>query len=283
MKKCPKCGTPLPENARFCVECGTRQRVPEREAPRPDALNFSGDLPAQLRERFFKALRVRIEEEHNAQQFQAYSERLYESGFRDAVQARTEQLSQELKRLWENDEIRQHEALALMQDVFDELLDFFIIHFCKDLNEVELSESILQYQGLKWEDVNLLQMILDYLDLFKEKETFYTDFLLMPVEKLKNAGQSFLFPDSKKEKILLICDQSLLGSCKEGFAFTEHALYWKAPLEKAREVRFDMLDELRRHKDWIIINGYFFSANKAINLRMLKLLKRIRLMQRKLF
>ena len=283
MKKCLKCRTPLPENARFCSECGARQHTPERSAPNPNALNFGGDLAKQLRERFFKALRVRIEEEHQSQHFQQYSEKLYESGFRDTVQLRTQQLSEELKRLWENDDIQQREALSLMQDVFNELLDFFIIHFCKDLNETLLPEAILRYQGIKWDQVNLLQMILDYLALQLENETFYTDFLLMPVGKLKNAGQSFLFPDTKKEKILLICDQSLLGSCKEGFALTEHAIYWKAPLEKARIVRYDMLDEIRRHKDWITINGYFFSANKAINVRMMKLLKKIRHMQRKLF
>ncbi len=282
MKKCFKCGTPLPENARFCISCGARQSIPEPEAPRPDGLNFSGDLPVQLRERFFKAMRARLEEEHQSQDYQLYSERLYESGFRDTVQLRSNQLADELKRLYLSGDIKQREALALMQDVFDELLDFFIIHFCKDLNEVDLPEAILQYQGISWDHVNLLQMIMDYLDLIKEKETFYTDFLLMPVEKLKNAGKSFLFPE-KKEKILLICDQSLLGSCKEGFAFTEFAFYWKAPLEKARVVRYDMLDELRRHKDWITINGYFFSANKSLNLKLLKLLKKIRNMQRKLF
>ncbi len=282
MKKCIKCGTPLPENARFCITCGARQSIPREEAPRADALNFKGDLPAQLRERFFKALRNRIDEEHQPQDFRMYSERLYESGFRDTVQLRSNQLADELKRLYEHDEVQQREALALVQDVFDELLDFFIIHFCKDLNEVELPEAILQFQGMTWEEVNLLQMIMDYLDLHREKETFYTDFLLMPIDKLKNAGKSFLFPE-KKEKILLICDQSLLGSCKEGFAFTEFAFYWKAPLEKPRAVRYDMLDELRRHKDWITINGFFFGAGKSLNLKLLKLLKKIRNMQRKLF
>ncbi len=282
MKKCSKCGTPLPESARFCFECGAKQRIVKSSTPRADGLDFNADLPKQLTERFFKSLRVRVTEEHRSSDFQLYSERLYESGFRDTVQLRSKQLSTELKNLWDRDEIKHREALALMQDVFDELLDFFVIHFCQDLNEVELPEAILQYQGLKWESLNLFQMILDYLALHNEKETYYTDFLLMPVDKLKNAGKSFLFPD-KKEKILLICDQSLLGSCKEGFALTEHAIYWKAPLEKARMVRYDMLDEIRRHKDWITINGYFFSANKSLNLKILKLLKKVRNLQRKLF
>jgi len=282
MKKCFKCGTPLPEKARFCFECGARQQLAESAAPPPDALNFSHDLTGQLTERFFKALRQRIQEEHQSQDFQTYSERLYTSGFRDTVQLRSDQLADELIRLRAEEDLTHRQALTLMQDVFDELLDFFIIHFCQDLNEVELPEAILQYQGIEWDRVNLLEMIMDYLHLHKEKETFYTDFLLMPMEKLRNAGKSFLFPD-KKEKILLICDQSLLGNCKEGFALTESAIYWKAPLEKPRVVRYDMLDEIRRHKEWITINGYFFSVSKAVNFRMLKLLKKIRKMQRKLF
>lgn len=42
-------------------------------------------------------------------------------------------------------------------------------------------------------------MILDFLQLGEEGEEFYTDFLRMPLDKLKQAGKSFLFP-AKDEK-----------------------------------------------------------------------------------
>ncbi len=283
MKKCPSCRTPLPEEARFCFECGAKQGSRRTTTTRRgDSLDFKGDLARQITDRFFKALKERVKEEHQPEQFQDYSERLYESGFRDTVQLRSRQLSEELLDLWEDGDVEQREALAFIQDVFDELLDFFIIHFCQDINDVELPETILQYQGVEWNKVNLIEMIQDYLDMAKESEAYYTNFLLMPLDKLKNAGKSFLFP-AKKEKILLIADQSLFGSCKEGFALTEYAIYWKAHLEKARKVPYDSLDEIKRHKDWITINGYFFSVNKSINLKMLKLLKKVRNLQRKLF
>ncbi|MEL7119783.1 MAG: zinc ribbon domain-containing protein [Bacteroidota bacterium] len=281
MKKCHQCGTLLPDTARFCVHCGAKQiERNETEVPPSDALNFSGDLPKQLQDRFFKALKTRVKEEHEADQFPIYSERLYESGFRDTVQLRTNQLSEEIRDLRDSGDLDQKQAIIIMNLVFDELLDFFIINFCKDINIIKLPEQILQYQGMDWDEINLLKMCKDYLDLKTEKEKFYTDFLLMPIEKLKTASKSFLFPD-KKEKIYLICDQSLFGNFKEGFALTEKGLYWKAHLEKPRAVKFDSLDELKRHKDWITINGFFFSVNKSINLKMLKLLKRIKSLQRK--
>ena len=98
----------------------------------------------------------------------------------------------------------------------------------------------------------------------------------VPIDKLKNAGKFFLFPE-RDERILLICDQSLLGSCKEGFALTERGLYWKAQLQTARKVAYTALESVRREKDWLLINGDFFHANPSLDLKMMKLLKKLQL------
>ena len=96
----------------------------------------------------------------------------------------------------------------------------------------------------------------------------------MPVEKVKNAGKFFLFPEIE-ERILFICDQSAFGSCKEGFAMTDKALYWKAYLEKAKVVHYDNIRILEKAKNWITINGFFFNVNQGINVKLLKLLRKI--------
>ena len=155
------------------------------------------------------------------------------------------------------------------------MLDYFIIRYCQDLNEIPLPEAILKYQDLSLEQIDLFEMIPDYLNFDQEEEKVFTDFLKMPLDKLKNASQSFLFPQ-KNEKILFICDQSLLGSCKEGFAMTEKALYWKAHLEKARVVQYNQLAKIERTKDWINVNDHFFNVNPSLNLKMMKLLKKLR-------
>jgi len=116
------------------------------------------------------------------------------------------------------------------------------------------------------------------LDFAQEKEVVYTDFLVMPMEKLKNASKSFLFP-APKEKILLICDQSLFGSCKEGFAITERALYWKAHLEKPQQLNFENIMQVEKSKEWITLNGFFFNVNPRLNLKMMKLIKKIKQLQ----
>ena len=67
----------------------------------------------------------------------------------------------------------------------------------------------------------------------------------MPVAKIRNASQNFLFP-SRDEPILVICDQTVFGSCREGFAFTTKALYWKAHFNKAQKVYFKELYENNR-------------------------------------
>lgn len=274
MKRCPRCNTPLPEEARFCWQCGAVQPVVSDAASEPMRVELGGNLEQQLFELFFAALKGRIEREHHPDQLSLYSERLYASGFRDTVGRRTEQLAELIREMAANGEATPREVNFLIDDLFEDLLDFFIIRFCKDLNEEEYPEAILKYQYASLDTVNLLQLVLDYLQFDRESEEVYTDFLAMPVEKLKNVSKNFLFP-AKDEKILLISDHSLLGSGKEGFALTDRALYWKAPLQKARFVAYPQIRDYRRTEDWITINGFFFNVTPAINLRMLRLLSRL--------
>ncbi len=278
--KCPNCQTELPSGARFCFNCGAPQEPPgrRREPPLKARIDLAGNVEQQLTEQFFLALRQRVEEEHEPGRFQPYSERLYESGFRDTVFRRSAQLAEELKALARDGQPAPGLINHSVELLFEGLLDYFIIRHCKDINAVTLPESILKYEGQAWEDINLFNMILDHLDFKSEPdEKVYLDFLKMPVSKLKNAGKFFLFPQ-RDERILFICDQSLLGSCKEGFAMTEKALYWKAQLQTARRAGYDALEDIRREKDWLLINGHFFHASPTLDAKMLRLLKKIRLL-----
>lgn len=273
MKNCHVCKTALPDNARFCYNCGAPQTaataVPVRR------LNYQSNLPQQLEEQFFLAFRQRIEEEQHVNQLPIYSERMYQSGFQEVVQRRAEYLAVQIQAMTPEEKLNDTAINALLENVFEDLLDYFIIHHCKDLNQIHLPESILSYQGLKWEDINLFQMVMHYLDFASEMETVYTDFLAMPLDKLRNANQSFLFPQ-QQERIFFICDQSILGSVREGFAITDRGIYWKAQLEKARDVLFSNLQTIERKKEWITINGGFFNVNQSVNLKLLKLLKKIK-------
>lgn len=272
MGKCWNCKTELPDGAKFCFNCGAKQ---DQQLVLEDPFfKLPPDIEQQLTEDFFVALQEQLAEEQDVQLFETYREKVYDGGFRDILKRKIQQLIEQLKELEENKSLSEEVIAGLRDRVFFDLLDYFIIHFCKDLNVVDLPEAILKYQDVNWSDINLLQMIMDYLDFENEEETVYTDFLKMPIEKVKNAGKFFLFPE-KDEKILLICDQSAFGSCKEGFALTDKALYWKAYLEKARVVHYDNIRLLEKEKEWITINGFFFNVNQSMNVKLLKLLRKI--------
>lgn len=277
MKRCPRCNTGLPEEARFCWQCGAPQEIEEAHRTVVCRIDLDDNLEYQLNQQFFVALRDRIEREHDPKAFPEYSECMYLSGFRDVVLKRIQELAILIREMQEAGEAYPEEINALIEDLFEELLDQFIVLYCKDLNEIDYPEAILKYQLASRQTVPLLKMILDYLSLVEEGEEFYTDLLRMPLEKLQQAGKSFLFP-TKEEKILLIADQSVLGTCKEGFAFTDVGFYWKAPMEKPRYVAFKHIQTLHRKAGWITINGYFFNASTTLNLKMLRLLDRLRRM-----
>ncbi|RMG78858.1 MAG: hypothetical protein D6714_17290 [Bacteroidetes bacterium] len=288
---CPECGAENAVDSRFCFICGKAffsekekagpepHSTPEPEPqPGPD-LNDLFEAPpleeieTDISEKFTLALRHRIEEEHDTAQLETYLLHFARSGFKQTFDFRIRQLAEQVLKFRETGQT--HREKRLLNDAFEEALDYFIIHYCKNINTIPLPDAILKYQTIRRDKVDLGKMIMDYLDFENEPEKVFTDFITMPVQKLKNAGQTFLFPQ-KAERIFFICDQSLLGSCKEGFAMTEKAIYWKAHFEPAQRVAYDALDVVRREKEWITINGLFFNVNPSLNLKLMKLLKRIK-------
>ena len=126
---------------------------------------------------------------------------------------------------------------TLLNTAFTDLTDYFVIHYCPDLNDIPLPEEILKYQNISPEKTDLSELVTDYLDFKNENERAHFDFVKMPLQRMRNASKSFLFPE-KGEKIFFICDQTLLGNGKEGFAMTEKALYWKMPFENPERVYY---------------------------------------------
>ena len=283
--KCHQCHTDLPVGAKFCFNCGAKQIFADssqqrEETKEPTLIDLAKDIPQQLGTLFVQALQQRVEEEHQHSQVQDYSERLYASGFRDIVYRRAGILAghfeEKAKNSWMPEEVNDK-----IEDFLESLLDLFIIRYCKDINTITLSEKVLQYQNMKPEDINHFQMVMDYLSFDEEPlETVYTDFLSMPVDGLKNASKFFLFP-SQGERIWFICDQSLIGICKEGFAMTQYGLYWKAQLQTARAVQYAGLDSIKKEKNWLLINGHFFNASPSINYKLIRLLKQLKRLAQK--
>ena len=216
MKKCQECGTELPLEAKFCYNCGAPQA--EVGGQEQVVLEPGADLTQRIIDQFFPALRTRIKEEIGEGQYARYAERVYESGFRDLLHRRAGGIADKIEQSHAEGLIDQQAIDYWIEKFNSELLDYFLIRHCKDLNPLPIPEAILRYQDATWPALNLFQMALDYLDFAREKEVVYTDFLVMPMEKLKNASKSFLFP-APKEKILLICDQQRYNLAKRRWKY----------------------------------------------------------------
>lgn len=275
---CPNCGTENDLQAPACVNCGLIFKPKSAPPPPPPKEQLhdifeeskTDSLEQTIADRFSLAFERRLKEEHHPNLHGAYIDRFYKSDFRSSVDFRIQQLTEQAQRnpAGEN-------RFAFATPAFEELLDYFIIRYCDDLNETHYPEKILRYQGRTVENINIGELILDYLDFDQEGETVYTNFVTMPANKLKNAAQNFLFPQ-KGETILFICDLSTFGACKDGFSMTSDCLYWKMPFEKKQRVYYKNLEEIKRQEDWIVINGIFFNASKSLNLKLLRLLKKLR-------
>lgn len=272
---CQNCGTENPSGAKFCKNCGfnfaEKNSLNElfEEAP-------TAELETEIRQRFKEHLRFKIQEELTPEDIDVYFKRLNTSDFRISLDIKVKHLAEDIAEQQQKPDFKAENTRKFLSKTFSDLSDFFIIYYCSDLNSIELSEKILHWRDANLQNVDMLQMSLDYLNFSQEEDvTYYTNFIEMPIDRLKRAGKSFLFPE-KDEKIYLICDQSVLGSLKEGFAITEKAIYWRMHFEPARKVLFKHLKEVKKEKDWLTINEKFFHAGNSLNVKMLKLLKKIK-------
>jgi len=280
-KPCPACHAQSPFASVFCHHCGFhfegKQRVEERKYAVKYALDFDPDtLTEQVKALFFRSLRLRVEEEHDPIKYSDYVERFYQSRFRDIYELRAEQIAEDAHLQWERfGSEGLPEIDRRMDRSFEGLLDFFTIQYCPDLNGIMLPAEILKYEKAQAGKTDLWAMIRDFLDFDREQEVFYFDFITMRRDLLANACKSFLFAE-RNEKVFFICDLSIKGACKEGFAMTNRAIYWKAPFDQARKIAFKDLKKVHREKDWLTIEGHFFTSNPAMNLKLYKLLKKLR-------
>jgi len=279
-KSCPVCQEHSPLASVFCHHCGFHyegKTTGGKHYQPAYAFDYaSEDLTEQVRALFFRNLRRRVEDEHDIKRYSDYVERFYQSHFREIYSARAEQIAKDVRVKWERfGSEGLPEIDRLIDDSFEGLLDYFIIQYCPDLNGIILPTEILKYEKVSPGKTDLGAMIFDFLDFEREDEVFYFNFITMPQELLANACKHYLSAD-RREKVYFIGDLSLKGNCKEGFAMTDHGFYWRAPFDKPRVVLYSKLQAVRKEKEWLTINGHFFTANPSLNLKVCKLLKKLK-------
>ena len=161
------------------------------------------------------------------------------------------------------------------QRVMGELIEYFIVEPAVGIHDGRFPQKVLRYQGAEWEQTDLFRMVMDYLDFRAVSEQVYTDFVAIPPKILKRATDSYL-RTSKDERLFFICDQSLFGAGKQGFAMTDAAIYWKNVLQPAGAATYTTLRSLKMEDDHLLIDGQYFDAGTELNLQLALLLDKLR-------
>ena len=248
--------------------------------PESDLLDFSRPerLAPQIEHRFLKALARAVTEELYPGNYRDYLEHFYHSGYHKIIERRAQQLAEELRLLYQKNTGDSADPLiyTTLHREFAGLIDQFVLLHCRSLHHMDLPQAILRYANRERSEVDLAQMIFDYLDFRREPEKVYTQIDQISPDALQRAVRSFLLM-GKAERLLFICDQSLFGSAREGFAMTDRGLYWKAHLHLPQTVLYQDLQSIRRpNGDWIEINEEFFNVSPSLNWKLFKLLRKLR-------
>ncbi len=284
---CPSCSAKLLVGAKFCHHCGTclhdeGDLVLEPQKPKVTSRDLiylytpkdKKKLKAEVKADFFMALRKRVEDEQKASLYADYVERFYKVRFQDVLEDRADILVDEMHQLQAKSKDAESDFTLLVSQVFENLMDYLMIVHCSDLNLYPYPQAILKYAD-EAQKLDKQILISDYLNLDVEVEKIYTDFITMPTQKLRNAADSFVQAGTD-ERLYFIIDQTLLGSCKEGVAMTDKALYWKLHFERPHRILYTDIHTVRREKEWILINNKYFNVNVGLNIKMMKLLRKMK-------
>ena len=282
---CANCGETVPETARFCPNCGHRLEeevlelhdvVPEEPVPEscaqsepPPPTSTVVDLRTAFEDRLGERLTAYFGADRLPDYLAVYRK---DETFRQIRDVSTKSLTDYLNR-----ELVPSKAQRRRDDVLAGLVEYFVVEVAAKLHPGALPQRLLRYQSVDWTKVDLCKLVMDYLDLDRETETVYTDFITTPAKVLRNATRSYLGA-GKDERLLLICDQSLLGSGKQGFAFTDSALYWKNVLQPAGTVTYTTLRKVEGYDGHLLLDSQYFDAGKRLNLRVAVLLDKLRRM-----
>lgn len=291
---CAKCKTENLPDAKFCHHCGNPMSVEEIhkktiiDTP-PNAKPYTPlykldyedvkNLPTALRELFINELRQELQEEQNTGNEIQALESFYRSGFRDVFESYSFQLTQYIEKVWSENAERAIPAIdKRLRMSFHGLLERFWVRYAKDLAPYQLPDSILRYDNIYAKELNLRQMILDYLDVIHEPEPIYTNVVEVPLKKLQNARKSYLTHE-KEEYPIVLSDLTVFGSGKEGFSFTSKGIYWKAHFNNPHAVKYTDLKNISwQREQWLHINEHYFHTNPRLNYKIYKLLRRIKLL-----
>lgn len=264
MLKCWNCHTVLQADTNFCFNCGSPQKINRR------ADGVDQRMLEELNTLLMKQLKQRATELAGRKQAKLLLKDSSTASF-------SQRINTDLISIFQQSRLLEPTASeAFVEEQFDKLIYTHLIREGQQFLPFVLSNQIPVYFTLDRNKINLKGMIFDFYDFSKEDSlTVYPRIDQIPEGKLKNA-QKFFLKSNAEEELQCLVDIGVLGNCKEGFAITDQAFYWRGFLSKPKEILFTQLDTIQKVDDWLTINGHFFNVKKSVNAKTLLFLKTIK-------
>ncbi|MEM6395847.1 MAG: zinc-ribbon domain-containing protein, partial [Bacteroidota bacterium] len=237
-------------------------------------IDWDGSLMTDFRTFFKDRFQQRVQDYFGEQAVDRYEDARRQSDFQQTVSTQLAALADWVRNHRAESNWRNEQGYNRLVAATEALIEYFLVEATRKLHGGIWPQRLLRHQALSWDKADLFSMAMDYLDFEDESETYYTDFVRMPARVLKNATNRFLNA-TRDERVLFVCDQSLLGSGKDGYALTDVAIYWRPVLQGPQRVLYQEIETLEKQADHLRINGLYFDAGASLNYKMALLLRRL--------